>query len=185
MFLLLTWLITFWKLKFFCPGFSDDMFQWMRKEADSNHLDADDRRGGLILDEMSIQVNTDTCSITWRIMGTSFHYEMSYLSKNGENIEVSNRCSSFWLRIEMHAIVLLRKSFCNTTYEMRKNPKYTWVQMEYVLLFSFFILPSCLHINFYFYQDDLRVVHQGFDTHYTGMVDMTEDANMLFRLRTG
>lgn len=32
------------------------MLSWMRREADRHDLEAEDRRGGIIIDEMSIQV---------------------------------------------------------------------------------------------------------------------------------
>ena len=41
------------------PGLNDDMLLWMKKEAERNGLQDEDRRGGIILDEMSIQV----CSV--------------------------------------------------------------------------------------------------------------------------
>lgn len=40
------------------PGIQDHMLQWMRQEADRHGLEAEQRVGGLIFDEMSIQVST-------------------------------------------------------------------------------------------------------------------------------
>ena len=44
-------------------GIHDDLLAWMRKEADRHELDEQDRQGGLIMDEMSIQVWLATSAI--------------------------------------------------------------------------------------------------------------------------
>jgi hypothetical protein len=40
------------------PGFIQDMFLWMRNEAEQLGLETNDRAGAIILDEMSIQVRS-------------------------------------------------------------------------------------------------------------------------------
>jgi len=39
------------------PGIHDEQLQWMKDEADRLKLSVEQRRGGVMFDEMSIQVN--------------------------------------------------------------------------------------------------------------------------------
>ena len=55
------------------PGLNESVGQWMAMEASKRKLGPEGREGGIILDEMAIQVSGKASYITLFILGTCLH----------------------------------------------------------------------------------------------------------------
>jgi hypothetical protein len=63
------------------PGLSEEMLQWMKKEADRIGINEFGRCGGIVLDEMSIQVQRPYCPAKQHFQEPQFQkYSFSQIS---------------------------------------------------------------------------------------------------------